>query len=65
MGMFEDAGQVIDQELQKLRRFLRTEVKPNTLRGAADALRATSRRLTKLAEDFEARLAENKGEPKP
>ncbi|MGH9858907.1 MAG: hypothetical protein ACRD5F_02665 [Candidatus Acidiferrales bacterium] len=65
MGMFEDAGQVIDQELQKIRRFLRTEVKPNTLRGAADALRAASRRLTKLAEDFEGRLAENKSETKP
>ncbi|MGH9792776.1 MAG: hypothetical protein ACRD5W_16335 [Candidatus Acidiferrales bacterium] len=65
MGMLEDAGQVIDQEMEKLRRFLRTEVKPTTLRGAADALRATSRRLSKLAEDFEARLAENKSETKP
>lgn len=69
MGAFEDAGQVIDQELEKLKRFLKTEVKPTTLRSAAEALRATSSRLSKLAEDLESRMPgdkpENKEEQKP
>jgi len=65
MGAFEDAGQVIDQELAKLKRFLKNEVKPTTLRSAAEALRATSSRLAKLAEELEARTSESKGEQKP
>jgi len=65
MGAFEDAGQVIDQELEKLKRFLKTEVKPTTLRSAAEALRATSSRLSKLAEELETRMTESKDERKP
>lgn len=56
MGTFEDFGQVIDQELEKLRRFFRSEVKPTTLRSAADALRFTSDRLARTASDLEERL---------
>ena len=65
MGAFEDAGQVIDQELEKLKRFLKNEVKPTTLRSAAEALRATSSRLSRLAEELETRMTESKDERKP
>jgi len=62
MGAFEEFGQAMDRELEKLRRFFETEVKPTTLRGAAEALRSTSQRLTRLAQELEERLKrENAG----
>lgn len=56
MGTFEEFGQVMDKELEKLRRFFQSEVKPATLRSAADALRSTSGRLARLADELEERL---------
>ena len=64
MGTFEDAGQVVDKELAKLKQFLQSEVKPTTLRSAAEALRATSSRLARLAEELEARVQERGEKPK-
>ncbi len=57
MASFEQVGQRIDRELEKLRRFFETELKPTTERKAIEALRHASRRLAKLAEDLEARAA--------
>lgn len=53
MPSFEDAGRVIDRELEKLQRFFEKEVKPTTKRRAVDALKATARKLSKLARDME------------
>jgi hypothetical protein len=57
MSTFENAGRMLDQEWEKLRRFFEGEVKPTTLRSAADALRATSSRLARLAEELDNRVA--------
>ena len=54
---FEDAGRRLDKELEKLRQFLKTELKPTTERKTAEALRRASERLAELAERIEARLA--------
>jgi len=55
MTRFEQAGRTIDRELEKLRRFFETEVKPTTQRRAVQVLRAASKRLTELARDLERR----------
>jgi hypothetical protein len=57
MASFEQVGERIDRELEKLRRFFETELRPTTERKAIEALRQASRRLAKLAEDLEARAA--------
>lgn len=49
MSSFENAGRVIDRELERLRHFFETEVKPTTQRRAVEALRTASAKLTKLA----------------
>lgn len=61
MGTFEEFGQVMDKEMEKLRRFFQSEVKPTTLRSAADALRSTSARLARMAEELEERLQRGGG----
>ncbi len=65
MGPFENFGQVMDQELEKLRRFFQTEVKPTTLRSAAETLRSASSRLARLADELEERLKQRNADPKP
>lgn len=55
MPSFEDAGRLIDRELAKLQRFFEKEVKPNTKRRAAEALKVTARKLSNLARDMEGR----------
>ncbi len=60
MPGFEDAGRAIDRELEKLRHFLETEVKPASKKSAVEALRAASRRLAELAEEMEGAAAKEK-----
>jgi hypothetical protein len=50
---FEDAGRAIDREFEKLRRFFSDEVRPETKKEAAEFLRKSADRLTKLAERLE------------
>lgn len=50
---FEDAGRAIDRELEKLRKFLDREVRPETKKETADFLRKSADRLTKMAERLE------------
>ncbi len=50
---FEDAGRAVDRELEKLRKYLDEEVRPETRKEMADFLRRASDRLTKLAERLE------------
>lgn len=64
MGTFEEFGQVMDKELEKLRHFFQNEVQPATLRSAADALRSASGRLARMAEEMEERLKQTEaGKP--
>jgi len=53
MSTFEDAGKAIDREMEKLRHFFETDVKPTTQRRAVEALRAASAKLSKLAEKLD------------
>jgi len=57
---FEDAGRVLDREFEKLRKYLDREVKPRTRNEAAEFLRKSAVRLTRLAE----RLEKNNDEAK-
>ena len=50
---FEDAGRALDRELDKLRKFLDNEVRPQTRQDMAKFLRGAADRLTKLAERLE------------
>ncbi len=60
MPNFERVGRKIDEELQKLRQFLETELKPTTERKAIEALRKASKRLAAAADQLEARAARKK-----
>jgi hypothetical protein len=50
---FEDAGRAVDRELEKLRKRLNEEIRPETRAEMAQFLRRASDRLTKLAERLE------------
>jgi hypothetical protein len=50
---FEDARRVLDRELEKLRKFVDHEIRPETRQEMAEFLRRTSDRLTKLADRLE------------
>jgi hypothetical protein len=56
---FEDAGRAIDHEFEKLRKFFSDEVRPETRKEAAEFLRKSADRLTKMAE----RLEKEKSKP--
>jgi len=56
----EDVGRKLDRELEKLRRFVETELRPTTERKAIKVLRAASERLGKLAEEIESRAGHSK-----
>lgn len=53
MASFEEIGRSVDEELAKLKRFFREEVRPTTRRRLAQALRRVSARLSRLAEELE------------
>jgi hypothetical protein len=55
MASLEDFGRTVDREMARLREFFHREVKPGTMRGAVEALRATASRLNELADDIEKR----------
>jgi hypothetical protein len=46
----EDAGRAMDSEIEKLRKFIDEELRPETRKEMADFLRRACERLTKLAE---------------
>jgi hypothetical protein len=50
---FEDAGRALDRELEKLRKRLDENVRPQTRQEMADYLRKAADRLAKLAERLE------------
>ncbi len=54
MATFEEVGRVVDREVEKLRHFFGTEVRPSTQRQLVAALRAASKRLEELAKKLDA-----------
>jgi len=60
MVNLEDVGRKLDRELEKLRRFFATELRPTTERKAVEVLRTASKRLGKLAEEIESRASRAK-----
>jgi hypothetical protein len=50
---FEDAGRAIDREFQKLRKYFNDEVRPETKKEAAEFLRKSAARMSKMAERLE------------
>jgi len=50
---FEEVGRSLDRELDKLRKFLDKEVRPQTRQDMAEFLRGAADRLAKLAERLE------------
>ena len=57
MDKFEEIGRRIDEELTKLRRYVETEVAPETERRSAEFLREVSAKLSEAAAKLEARQA--------
>jgi hypothetical protein len=55
MDKFEEFGKRIDEELQRLRRFLEEEVAPETERRGAIFLREVSEKLNAAASKLESR----------
>jgi hypothetical protein len=54
MATFEEIGETIDREVEKLRRFIEAEVRPATQRQLVTALRGASKSLEELAARLEA-----------
>jgi hypothetical protein len=50
---FEDVGRAIDREFEKLRKYFNDEVRPETRKEAAEFLRKSATRMTKMAERLE------------
>ncbi len=63
MDSFEQFGRKVDEELDRLRRYLEEEVGPGAERRAADVLRKVSRKLSDLAGEMEAREANRRQQP--
>ncbi len=63
MDSFEQFGRKVDEELERLRRYLAEEVGPEAGRRAADVLRKVSRKLSDLAGEMEAREANRRQQP--
>ena len=55
MRNLEEVGRKLDRELNKLRHFLETELRPTTERKSVELLRNASKRLSELAEEIESR----------
>jgi hypothetical protein len=50
---FEDIGRALDNEIEKLRKYIDEDVRPETRKETAEFLRRNSERLAKLAEKLE------------
>jgi len=57
MANFERIGRNLDKELERLRRYIKKEVKPSARRKAVLALQKASKSLAGAAKQLEARVA--------
>jgi hypothetical protein len=69
MDKFEEFGHRLDEEFNRLRRFVEEEVAPETERRTAQFLREVSQKLTeaaaKLESRYAARASQNPPNPQP
>ena len=65
MDKFEEFGRRIDDELNRLKKYLDEEVAPETERRTASFLRDVSVKLSEFATKLEARTARRASEQKP
>jgi hypothetical protein len=63
MDNFEDIGRRLDEELTRVRKYIETEIAPETERRSAEFLREVSGKLNEAAAKLEARMAARR--PKP
>ena len=63
MDKFEEYGLRIDEDLTRLRRYIETEVAPETERRSAQFLREVSAKLAEAAAKLEARMAARRNPP--
>jgi hypothetical protein len=63
MDKFEEIGRRLDEELTRLRRFVETEVAPETERRTAEFLREVSVKLNEAATKLEARMNARRSPP--
>lgn len=65
MKTWEEIGRVVDREVERLKEFFHTELKPRTVQGTIEALRTASARLSELADDLEKKRTAGSGSEKP
>ncbi len=74
MDKFEEVGRRLDEELNRVRKFIEDELAPETEKRTADILRQASEKLAEASRKLEARHAARTGaagnaadytEPKP
>lgn len=63
MDKFEEFGRRIDEELTRLRRYIESEVAPETERRSAEFLREVAAKLGEAAAKLEARTASRRNPP--
>ena len=64
MARLEDLGRELDEAVERMRKYVETEVMPNAKRGTVEALRLASVKLTELANSLEKRSESPAEEPK-
>jgi hypothetical protein len=57
MKDFEDFGRWLDEEVQRVRKVIETEIKPTAEQKCISALRIASGKLSQMAEELERRVA--------
>lgn len=57
MTEFEDFGRWLDEEIQRVRKVIETEIKPTAEAKFVSALKKASSKLAEMAEDIEKRKA--------
>lgn len=55
MARLEDLGRELDEAVERMRKYVETEVMPSAKRGTVEALRLASSKLTELANNLESR----------
>jgi hypothetical protein len=57
MKDFEDFGRWLDEEVQRVRKVIETEIKPTAEKKTISALKIASKKLSQMAEELEKRAA--------
>jgi hypothetical protein len=57
MKDFEDFGRWLDEEVQRVRQVIETDIKPTAEKKCISALRIASEKLSSMAEELQKRVA--------